>query len=129
MKITIVTLLCALAMAGCSSSGGSNPPHRATCTPPAGGRCPGPEPVGIALRHGLQLSSDGRTIHGSFLCGGKLETSETARQITLTYVASRVGPGAMACAMVPLSVRLDTPIGTRTAVDGVSGQPLRLVRG
>jgi hypothetical protein len=84
--------------------------------------------VRVALYSGLQLSSDGRTISGRFQCGGRLEASETARQVLLTYVASAVGPGAMACALVPLSVHLPTAVGSRTVIDGVSGQHLRVAQ-
>ena len=123
--------ICAAALAACSSSGNAADLVRhsaAPCTPPPGGRCAGPEPVHVALYGGaLAVSKDGRTIAGRFQCGGRLKAAETASRVTLTYIASRVGPGAMACALVPLSVRLDAPVGSRTVVDGVTGQHLHVV--
>jgi hypothetical protein len=84
----------------------------------------------VALRETLVLSKDRRTITGRFLCGGKLTATQTAREVTVTYVASSVGPGAMACALVPLSVHVAKPLTPAAkVVDGVTGQRLRVIAG
>lgn len=121
--------LCAAIVTACSSAGATLRPvahhiHEKTCSPPVGGRCPGPEAVGDALISDLLLSKDGLTISGRFQCGGKLEVSEGPRRILLTYIASYVRQGGMACAMVPVSVHLDGPVGSRVVIDGVTGRRL-----
>jgi hypothetical protein len=79
-----------------------------------------------ALISDLLLSRDGRTLHGRFACGGRLRVGESARRVVLTYLASYVRQGGMACAMVPLSVRLSSRLGSRDVIDGVTGQHLHI---
>jgi hypothetical protein len=123
-RIPIIGAMCVLALAGCASNSQESPPRASSCTPPAGGRCAGPEGVGAALVGDLSAGKDGRTIRGRFQCGGQLEASETPQRITVTYVASQVRAGAMLCALVPLSVHLAAPVGSRTVVDAVTGHRL-----
>lgn len=133
----VLTLLVLLATGACSSatsSGGatrtstipppSSVPPTTPCVPPAGGRCGGPAPVERWLVGPLLVSADGRTLAGRFQCGGRLSAREAPGQVTLTFVASSVGAGAMSCALVPVSVALRSPLGTRTLVDGVTHQVL-----
>jgi hypothetical protein len=68
------------------------------------------------------MSPDGRRLHGVVLCGGTLRATESADRVTITLHVGAMGPGMMSCAMVDVSVRLATPLGDRTVVDGVTGQ-------
>lgn len=130
LAIGVSALTACASGSGTAQHGGSGTaqhsgrPLPGRCVAPAGGRCPVPEPVRTALVKNLLVSSDGRTISGRFRCGGRLDASQTPRRVVLTYHASRVRAGGMACAMVPLSVHLATPLGARVVVDGVSGRPL-----
>ena len=74
----------------------------------------------------LGIDHTGRQLRGTFQCGGRLVVVETAETVTVTYVASAVGPGAMMCARVPLRATLPTAAGQRTFRDGVSGATLRV---
>lgn len=110
-----------------SSTGGvspGSPTGAASCTPPGGGRCAGPEPVGRWLVDQLGVDATGTVISGRFQCGGALEASETSSRVLLTYIASAVGFGGMACMLVPLSVQLTSPLGDRAVIDGVTGEHL-----
>ncbi|HKC28441.1 MAG TPA: hypothetical protein VKB75_10560 [Jatrophihabitans sp.] len=72
----------------------------------------------------LTLGAGGTRLQGRFLCGGRLRATETATRVTVTYMASKVRPGGLMCAQVPLTARLNTPLGNRAVVDGVTGKPL-----
>ena len=116
-----IWLLClSLALAGCASSRAAKAPGRlratASCTPPAGGRCEGPEP-----RQSVAASPDDRTLATIVMCGGWLRISETPREVRATFVASAVGAGAMSCARVRLTARLATPLARRLILDATSG--------
>lgn len=129
LALPAATLL--VSAAACSTQADDRPgrhgsPTPRTCTAPAGGRCPGAEQLSTALVGHLHLSRDGRTISGRFRCGGRMIERQTATRVTITYLASRVGPGALACALVPVSVRAASPIGAREIVDGVTQRPLHV---
>lgn len=79
-----------------------------------------------ALIGALGIDHTGRQLNGTFQCGGRLVVAETAETVTVTYVASAVGPGAMMCALVPLRATLRTPAGSRTFRDGVTGATLHV---
>ena len=112
----------ALAVVGTGAIGCSS--HRG-CSPPAGGRCAGPRPIGSGQ---LVESRDGLTLSGRFLCGGRLGETETSSEVVVTYEASAVGAGAMSCANVPLSVTLTRALGNRTVLDGVTRRPITVSR-
>jgi hypothetical protein len=105
-----------LPLVGCSAG----------CHPRAGGRCPAPAPINSWLYGPLTLSADGHTISGRFGCGGQLVANEAATRVTLTFVASAVRSGGLACAMVPLSAHLHTELGERLVVDGVTHRVLEV---
>jgi hypothetical protein len=54
------------------------------------------------------------------LCGGTLHAAETADRVTITLHVGAMGPGMMSCARVDVGVRLATPLGHRTIIDGVT---------
>lgn len=108
-----------LVLAGCALIG-----HR--CSSGAGGRCGGPEPIREALFGQWTVDAGGRQVSGHFQCGGKLEAKETRTAVRLTYVASAVRAGAMACALIPLSVTLASPLGSRAVIDGVDGSTVEV---
>lgn len=118
--IAAVVALLLAPLAACQSSADRHP--LSACTPPAGGRCPGPRPIGDPLI----LDEHGHRLHAIFLCGGRLNAVATDDKVTITYVASRVPAGAMQCAQVDLAVHLATPLGHRVVVDGVSGQRITI---
>ena len=92
-----------------------------------GARCPGPAPVDSALIGHLYLASrDQLSLFGDFQCGGRLRAEESGNRVLITYIASRVRPGGMACAKITLSVRLDAPLNGRTVVDSVTGDVLHV---
>ena len=135
MRAFLVTAAAAVAalLTACGSGAGSSPhpstspsPSSATCTPRPGGRCPGPEPVAQALVGVLAIDHSGRQLRGTFQCGGRLAVTETPKTVTVTYVASAVGPGAMMCARVLLRATLPTAAGHRTFSDGVTGATLHI---
>lgn len=64
------------------------------------------------------------TLYGDFLCGGQLRAEESDHRVLITYIASRVRPGAMLCAKVKLSAPLDAPLRGRTVVDSVTEKVL-----
>ena len=74
----------------------------------------------------LGVDHTGRQLRGTFQCGGRLVVAETVDTVTVTYVASAVGPGAMMCALVPLRATLRTAAGHRTFRDGVTGAILHV---
>ena len=120
-------------LTACGSGVGSSPPpstspshSSASCTPRPGGRCPGPEPVNRALIGVLGIDHTGRHLRGTFQCGGRLVVAETGETVTVTYIASAVGPGAMMCARVLLRATLPTAAGHRTFRDGVTGATLHI---
>jgi hypothetical protein len=140
--LLIVLAICAVGLSACSSarhahlithqststpgSTTPDPPPPLVCGISAGGRCPGPEPVHQALLSDLLLSKDGHTLHGLFLCGGRLMVTEKARRVVLTYIGSHVRPGGMSCAMIRLSVHLTGALGSRAVIDGVTGKHLHI---
>ena len=65
-------------------------------------------------------------LFGRFQCGGRLRARESGNRVLITYIASRVPPGAMMCARVTLSVGLHRPLLNRTVVDSVTGHVLRV---
>jgi hypothetical protein len=67
------------------------------------------------------VSADGLRLHGVIGCGGTLNATETADQVTITLHVDAMGPGTMSCAMVDVGVQLTTPLGQRAVVDGVTG--------
>lgn len=123
--ILAVVVAAGLASA-CDSGTPSASPPTTSCQPPAGGRCAGPAPIASWLNGPLTLSADGRTISGRFICGGRLVTNETAVRVEVTLIAPAGGPGSMSCALVPLSVQLQAPLGGRAVVDGVTRQALNV---
>ena len=118
--VAAAALLIVAPLTACQSSADSHP--SSACTPPAGGRCPGPRPIGDPLI----LDEHGHRLHAIFLCGGRLNAVTTTAKVTITYVASRVPAGAMQCARVDLAVHLATPLGHRVVVDGVTGQRIAI---
>lgn len=123
--------MCGLAAAGCSSDASPAGGDRTSVSPPThcvaqgGARCPGPAPVNSAIIGHLYLASRSQlTLFGDFQCGGHLRATESAHRVVITYVASRVRPGGMACAKVRLSVALDAPLKGRTVIDSVTGHRL-----
>jgi hypothetical protein len=147
--LAAATAICALTITACSSAdagpshhsgatpthstrpGPSTTPSHSSPTPAphckirAGARCPGPAPVDSALIGHLYLASRTQlAIYGNFQCGGRLQATESKHQVTITYVASRVRPGAMMCAKVNLSVKLAKPLDGRRVIDGVTGRRL-----
>ncbi len=94
------------------------------CVPPGGGRCAGPEPVSQALDGLFSLDSSGQRLSGRFACGGELTAEESPTRVALTYIASAVGAGGMACAIASVSVDLMAPLGTRSLVDATDGSTL-----
>ncbi|MDX6358171.1 MAG: hypothetical protein QOH37_1225 [Nocardioidaceae bacterium] len=127
-RLFLPLLLLVVVLSACTSHAAAAPhptPSPTSCTPPAGGRCaadvgwPGP----------IQLSADGRRLHGIINCGGTLHAAETADEVTITLHVAAMGPGTMSCARVDVWVRLATPLGQRTVVDAVSGRPVRVEGG
>jgi hypothetical protein len=107
-----------------STSTSTSPKQRPSCTPQGGSRCAGPEQISVPLT----VSAGGRRLQGRFLCGGRLRVQETSSRVTVTYVASKVRPGGLMCAQVPLAARLQAPLGSRPVVDGVTGKPVAVKR-
>jgi hypothetical protein len=107
-----------------STSTSTSPKQRPSCTPQGGSRCAGPEQISVPLT----VSAGGRRLQGRFLCGGRLRVQETSSRVTVTYVASKVRPGGLMCAQVPLTARLQAPLGSRPVVDGVTGKPVAVKR-
>ncbi|MGY2873168.1 hypothetical protein ACVW00_000358 [Marmoricola sp. URHA0025 HA25] len=93
------------------------------CTPPAGGRCA----ADVAWPGPIELSADGRRLHGIVLCGGTLHATETSHRVTVGLHVGAMGAGTMSCARVDVGVRLAAPLASRTVVDAVSGAVLRVV--
>jgi hypothetical protein len=119
---SMITML--LMVGGCATSG---------CTPLAGGRCAGPEPIPLytwpgtprtPLYAGPAVSPDGRTIIVIVPCGGRLVVHESQDEVLITWIASALGAGVMSCAEVALTVHLRQPLGSRRLVDSVTGARL-----
>jgi len=91
--------------------------------PPAGGRCA----ADVAWPGPIELSADGRRLHGIVLCGGTLHASESADRVTIRLHVGALGAGVMSCARVDVGVSLAAPLGSRTVVDAVSGHDVRVV--
>lgn len=121
----VCTVLCVtLGAAGCGV-----PTHHRSNAPPdcadtGGARCPGPAPIPRWVFGPITESADGRILSAAFRCGGELTASETPTTVRLTYTASAVQPGGLACAAPRLSVSLSHPLGHRTLVDATTGAKL-----
>jgi hypothetical protein len=119
-------LLLVLALSGCAVHAATatrpdpTPSPTSTCTPPPGGRCA----ADVAWPGSIDVSADGRRLHGVINCGGTLRAKETADTVTLTLHVGKMGPGTMSCARVDVGVRLASPLGQRTVVDAVSGKTI-----
>jgi hypothetical protein len=74
---------------------------------------------------GLAVTRDGRGLVAVVPCGGALHARETPHTVMLTWIASSVGAGGMACARVPLQARLSAPLGHRVVVDTVTHRRMR----
>ena len=122
MRRLLVAVLLAVSLTGCTWRTGATP-HADSCTPPAGGRCA----ADVAWPGSIELSADGRRLHGIVLCGGTLHASESADRVTIRLHVGALGPGMMSCARVDVGVRLAAPLGSRTVVDAVSGHDVRVV--
>ncbi len=125
----VTTAACGQANSATAGTSSEPTATASSCAPLGGGRCAGPEAVTDAIVGQLSADSAGTTISGRFQCGGELTASETSSHVVLTYVASAVTAGGMACAVVPLSVQLKAPLGSRTLIDGVSGGQLDVAPG
>jgi hypothetical protein len=115
-------LLLLLALGGCRWAGHTEA-HESSCTPPAGGRCA----ADVAWPGPIDLSPDGRRLHGNVLCGGSLHATESGSRVVIRLHVGAMGPGTMACARVDVGVRLSEPLGSRTVVDAVSGSRVQVV--
>lgn len=122
MKRLLVVLLVTTVLSGCGARAATAPEPAAACTPPAGGRCA----ADVAWSGTIGVSADDRHLGGIVLCGGTLHATETDDRVTIRLHVGAVGPGAMACARVPVRVALDAPLGHRVVVDAVSGRTIRV---
>jgi hypothetical protein len=125
MKRLLVVLLTAAVLSGCGAHAATQPTETepaAACTPPAGGRCA----TDVAWTGTIGVSADGRHLGGIVLCGGTLHATETDGRVTIRLHVGALGPGAMACARVPVRVALDAPLGHRVVVDAASGRTIRV---
>ncbi|WP_151081958.1 hypothetical protein [Nocardioides cynanchi] len=127
-RLLLPLMLLVVVVSGCAShAAAAAPPHptpsHAACTPPPGGRCA----ADVAWPGPIQLSADGRRLHGVINCGGTLHAAETADTVTLTLHVGAMGPGTMSCARVDVGVRLATPLGQRTVVDAVTGHTVKVL--
>ena len=121
MRAAVVILVVGLnaVVAGCGQHP-STAPLAPVCSPPAGGRCA----ADVAWSGPIQVSADGRRLHGIVLCGGTLRATETSTRVSLTLHVAAVGAGAMSCARIDVAARLSQPLGSRTVVDQVSGRTI-----
>jgi hypothetical protein len=127
MRRLLPALAGLLLFTGCQSGTavvGPPAPPRTTCTPPAGGRCA----ADVAWPGEISLSPDGRTLSGPVLCGGTLHDIDSPDRVTLRLHLGAVGPGAMSCARVEVSIRLAEPLGGRPVYDAVSGDRIPVGR-
>jgi hypothetical protein len=69
--------------------------------------------------HRLFVEADGHTVHATLNCGGTFRVAENASEVSVTYLAPRVSPGAGSCAMVRVLTMLSEPLAGRALVDGV----------
>jgi hypothetical protein len=127
-RLLLPLLLLVLALSSCASHAATAPhvtptPSPASCSPPAGGRCA----ADVAWPGSIQVSADGRRLHGVINCGGTLHATETSDKVTITLHIGAMGPGTLSCARVDVGVTLVAPLGPRTVIDGVSGKTLRVV--
>lgn len=95
------------------------------------------EPVTI---RSASVSPDGRTLQAEYvrpgdLCGGKLvvDSSVTDRRVTVTVSIERgLDLTTRNCALHQkierTSVHLDSPLGSRTVVDGATGEQIPVTR-
>jgi hypothetical protein len=124
-----LVVLVAAAVAGCGSSApGSSPAWSYQCAYGTGPGCGAPEPITDRLYGPLWSDPTDASVSGRFFCGGALTATETTNRVAVTFYPQIVRPGAEACAVLPVTVWLTNPIGVRTVVDGVSGEPLTVAR-
>jgi hypothetical protein len=76
----------------------------------------------------MTLTSDGLMLTGVVLCGGTFHATESGDRVTLRLHVPAIGAGAMLCARVEVSVRLQEPLGRRPVYDEVSGGLVRVSR-
>jgi hypothetical protein len=125
MLRTVATAIAVVALAGCAPAlhGQAGPPPRATCTPPAGGRCA----ADVAWPGHILAGSRGRLLHGVINCGGTLAVvQQSASRVTVRLHVGAMGPGTMSCARVDVGARLSAPLGNRPVYDAVSGRRLQV---
>jgi hypothetical protein len=124
-RSVVLTVLLVAVLSACGSKQSVQPaggPPPASCTPSPGGRCA----ADVAWSGAIQLSSDGRRLHGVINCGGTLHAAETSGTVTLTLHVRALGPGMMSCARVDVGVTLGQPLGQRKVIDAVSGQAIHV---
>jgi hypothetical protein len=107
----VAAAVCALIAAGCGSSSNVD------------GSRDGPQPIG---RQRLFVDGDGRTVHATLNCGGTFRVTEKASEVSITYLAPHMAPGAASCAIIRVSTVLRVPLAGRALVDGVDGAPLKV---
>jgi hypothetical protein len=125
VKRLLVVLLTTAVLSGCGTHAATVPTETepaAACTPPAGGRCA----ADVAWPGTIGVSADERHLGGFVLCGGSLHATATDDRVTIRLHVGALGPGAMACARVPVRVALDAPLGHRVVVDAVTGRTIRV---
>jgi hypothetical protein len=118
----VMTLLAVLlTLTACSQARARVAPPPDRCTPPAGGRCA----ADVAWPGPIEVSADGRRLHGIVLCGGTLRVvGQTPDRVTLRLHVGAMGPGTMSCARVDVGARLAKPLAGRAVYDAVSGRRL-----
>lgn len=123
-RLLVALVLVVVALSACRWHGSLQRPSGASCSAPAGGRCPSE----VAWGGPLQVSADGLLLHGYVGCGGALRADETADAVTITLHVPALGPGLRSCALVDVGVRLQAPLGGRTVVDATTGHAVRVRR-
>lgn len=63
------------------------------------------------------------------MCGGKISETQSGDRLLLTYKASAVRQGGLACGVFPLTLQLATPLGSTPVYDSVSGSRLAVTPG
>jgi hypothetical protein len=119
----LLPLVMLLVLSACGLHDVAEPQAGSSCVPPAGGRCA----RDVAWPGAIDLTSDGRRLHGRIVCGGTLSATETADRVTIRLHVAAMPPGTMSCALRDVGVRLTSALGGRPVVDAVSGQTLRVV--
>lgn len=80
----MIPLLVVLVLTPLSACGLAWSRHAAECVPPAGGRCA----ADVAWSGPIEVSADGRRLHGIVLCGGVLHATETINRVILTLMSA-----------------------------------------